>query len=69
MTQNLSTEELCKKTLNAHIKLTGDSVTKISKKIECHPNTIYNWLKGEKSLSLRVWDDINNYILSKHNRL
>tara|TARA_R110002153_G_scaffold189041_4_gene341907 strand:+ start:12497 stop:12706 length:210 start_codon:yes stop_codon:yes gene_type:complete len=61
------TEDLFKKTLNAHMKLTGDSVTKIAKLIKCHPNTIYHWLKGEKSLSLRVWDDINGYIISELN--
>lgn len=55
-------ELLCKKTLLEHLDSKKTSITKISKAIGCHPATIYNWMKDEKTLSLRLWDKIMEYL-------
>lgn len=55
-------EKRFKKNLEDFIKKTDQSVTFISKEIGCHPETIYGWLKGTKSIKLNTCDLIEAHI-------
>ena len=55
-------EKKHKQELVDFMEKTGQKVTAIAKAIDCHPQTLYGWIKGEKSIGVNTLDAINNHI-------
>lgn len=41
---------------------TGFTANKIGKEVGCHPQTITNWINGEKSMTINMWSKIHDFI-------
>lgn len=43
---------------------TGFTANKIGNEVGCHPQTITNWVNGEKSMTINMWTKIHDFIES-----
>ena len=56
------TENQLRNDLLQFMNKTGFTANFIGKEVGCHPQTITNWVNGEKSMRIETYDKINKFI-------